>query len=207
MSRPPLRLVPRPAEPKVLTHRNRRGQVYYLHQGVTKKGAPKYFFAKTVGPGALADMPAGYELAESVNGVVSVRRATDSVIPETDVQFVREALAKVPHLARHVVERKGEAIIVHEPEGGASVDDLGGLAREMGVSRQRLEAFTQRPPKRYTPVMKFEPESAGKPGEYVASRMTYRGDGGWRSLSTGPLSLLVPRLVPHIGRESFFELL
>ena len=191
----------------MLTHRNRRGQTYYLHAGTTKTGAPRYFFAKTIGEGALAAMPAGYEVAESINGVVTIRRATESIVPEADVQLVREALAKLPHLSRHTVERKGDAIIVYEPEGGLSGGDLGAIARELGVYRSRLEAFAERHPTRYTPVMKFEPELQGKPRDYAAFRMTYRGHGGWMLLSAGQLGPLTRKLLPHIGRESFFELL
>ncbi len=208
MSRPPLRLVPKAPEPKVLTYRNRRGHIYYLHQRVTKKGAPKYFFAKTIGDGALAEMPTGFEVAESINGVVSVRRTTgSSVISEADVQLVRDELDKLPHLSRHVVERKGDAILVYEPEGGFSGRDIGAVARELGVFHSRLEAFAERHPTRYTPVMKFEPELVGKPGTYAAFRMTYRGSGGWMLLSAGMLGPLARKLLPHIGRESFFELM
>jgi hypothetical protein len=40
-----------------LQHTNRRGVAFHLHQGTTKTGKPKYCVAKTVGPGALAEMP------------------------------------------------------------------------------------------------------------------------------------------------------
>jgi hypothetical protein len=164
--------------------------------------------AKTPGEGALTAMPVGYEVAESINGVVSVRRRTGeaSQISEADVQIVRTAVAKRPHLSRQVVEHKGDAII-HEPEGGPL--DMDGLADAMhveGFARRRLEAFMARRPTRYTPVVTFEPASPVG-NDDVASRMTYRGHGGWMLLSSGPLAQLVRRLVAEIGRESFFELL
>ena len=153
-------------------------------------------------------MPEGFEVSESVNGVVAVRRSTGSTcVPEADVQLVRASVAKAPHLSRYVIDRKGDAIIIYEPERGLGASDMAGLANELGLSRQRVEAVMSRRPQRYTPVMKFEPAAPLPKSGYVVSRMIYRGDGGWMSLSIGPLEDLVRRMLPHIGRESFFELL
>jgi hypothetical protein len=49
-----------------LAHTNRLGVTYYLHEGKTKTGKPRYFTARKIGDGALAAMPAGYEFSESL---------------------------------------------------------------------------------------------------------------------------------------------
>lgn len=60
--------------PKPLAYTNGKGVTYYLHEGRTQSGKPRYFFARSVRDGSLAELPTGFEVAESVNGVVSVRR-------------------------------------------------------------------------------------------------------------------------------------
>jgi hypothetical protein len=51
-----LRLVKPAVDPPVVTHTNRMGDTYYLHEGKTKTGEPRYFFAKSAREGALAEM-------------------------------------------------------------------------------------------------------------------------------------------------------
>lgn len=199
-----------PAQP--FRHQSRRGEAYYLHRGTTKTGKARFFFAKTVGEGAIAEMPAGYEVAESVNGVVTVRRAVPSLIPAADVALVREALARDDVLRACVVDTKGDAIIVHEPEGGG-LGGFGGdaarLAKVLGLDRGEMAAFQAASARRtrYAPVMKFEPAFDGKKRGYLASRWIHRGDGRWWALSIGPLASLLDKYLHHIGRESFYELL
>jgi hypothetical protein len=51
----------------VIEHINRRGDTYYLHEGRTKTGKPKYFFSRNRA-GTLADsVPNGFEVYESPN--------------------------------------------------------------------------------------------------------------------------------------------
>jgi len=164
-----------------LSYRNRLGGTFYLHEGKTKTGKPRYFAAKTVGEAALAAMPAGYEFSESINGVVSVRRvdAKASKVPEGDLAIARAELARHPRLALHRVEEVKGEIVVFQPLHG-----------------------------RYDPVMKFVPSEVDQPGKYAVHRMTYRGKGGWSwPLEFGTLERLVKKFIRHVGTEGFFELL
>jgi hypothetical protein len=203
---PPLEAPLRP-QTATLAYQNRRGEMYYVHQGVTKTGKPRYFVAKTVGPGALATLPEGLEIAETANGIVSVRRVDTSVnaIPAKDVETVRGFLAKQSWLRGHVVEvRRGE-IVISEPVGG-EVEDIAALARELGIGRMLLGlGVPSTRPTRYTPVMKLV-RNGSNLGQYMVHRMTYRGDGGFRPLSGGSLQDLLGRFVVHLGTDRFFEL-
>lgn len=115
---------------RTLSYRNRRGQVYYLHAGETKTGKRRYFVAKSIGEGALAELPVGFEIVESINGVVSVRRVDPDAprVPDTDLSRVRSELAKHPHLRRHRADAVKGEIIVFEPIGGIS-DELAADSR------------------------------------------------------------------------------
>ena len=185
--------------PRAASHTNRFGRTYYLHEGVTKNGRSRYFVRKAIGDGARATMPDGYEFAESVQGVVSVRRSDPSAaIPPGDLALVLAELARHEHLRAHTAESVPNAIVVHEPlDGFAECVDL---VTRLGRSTRGIPSRAPR----YTPVMKFERTRDGS-GEYVAHRMTYSGDRGWMPLHFGPLSELLPML-RAIGTDAFFDL-
>jgi hypothetical protein len=59
--------------------KNSKGNTYYLHQRETtlKNGRKQtiYFFAKEVKDGALNDVPSGYEVKESRNGLPVLKKS------------------------------------------------------------------------------------------------------------------------------------
>ena len=61
------------------SYKNSKGNTYYLHGRETtlKNGAKStlYFFAKEVKDGALDEVPAGYSVSESKNGLPILKRA------------------------------------------------------------------------------------------------------------------------------------
>ncbi len=193
-----------------MAYANRFGQTYYLHKGTTKTGKPRYFAARSIVKGVLAAMPAGFEFAESINGVVSVRRTdtSPSTIPEVHVEAIRKEMSRHMHLRHHAVEARRNEIIIYEPLGLLSEETIRSWEREFGVARESFlvrNAQLQRRV-RYTPVMKFLPATWGTPGTYMAYRMSYRGEGGWLSLSAGRLGKLVRAYVRCIDTDAFFEL-
>ena len=112
------------SETAVVTYTNRMGDTYYLHEGTTKTGKVRYFVAKTLREGLLSTMPEGFELSESINGVVSVRKIDLSAasVPEADAALACTEMARHHHLRGHRIEIiKGE-IVVFEPTTGTSPD-------------------------------------------------------------------------------------
>jgi hypothetical protein len=53
---------------------NRKEQIYYLHQGITKTGKPKYFFSMKAEGNVLEAIPDGYEIYENPNAQVFLRK-------------------------------------------------------------------------------------------------------------------------------------
>ena len=51
-------------------HVNRKRQTYFLHEGKTKTGKPKYFFSKDSEGNLLDAVPDGYEIYENPNAQV-----------------------------------------------------------------------------------------------------------------------------------------
>ncbi len=181
-------------------YENRMGVTYYLHEGRTTTGKPRYFFAKTMGPGMLSEMPGGVEVSESINGVVSVRRKTTdrAAVPEEDVKVVQEAVGRHLHLKGYMVRAVDSAVVIFEPHPRPS--ELRAFAERYGTSYRASNFIEERMKKaQYAPIMKFERESDG----YVVLRMTYRGKGGWSwPLGAGKLGGLAKKFVPSIGELS-----
>ena len=200
-----LRLVP-PSPASALAHTNRMGVTYFLHQGTTKTGKPKYFFAKTAGRGALDEMPNGFEVSESINGVVSVRRKTvgAAVVPDEDVKAVEVAVGRHPHLRGYVVRTVGNAVVIFEPHPRPT--ELLDLAQRLGVP-DRAASFVQERMKKAQYRADREVRTRGALAT-IALRMTYRGKGGWSwPLQAGELRRLAVKFVPSIRTEEFFELM
>ncbi len=200
------------SETAVVRYTNRMGDTYYLHEGRTKTGKVRYFVAKTPREGVLSAIPDGYELAESINGVVSVRKIDVSAasIPEADVALARAELARHAHLHGHRIEVvKGEIVVfeaiaeMSTPDWVAEIDRLR-FTRSAGPNAQGESMRSRRV--RYGPVMKYVPLPARN--EYTVNRMTYRGDGGWSwPLASGSLHALLKRFLGRVGTDEFYELL
>ena len=191
-----------------ITHTNRKGTVYYLHQGITKTGKPRYYFAREPSERGIERIPDGYEITESVNGVVSLRRVTPQLISDLEVQAVKLAVQSHSHLRRYRVDVKKDAITIYEPVGGM-IDEVmkkiwGGTIPDSTLERIRLEneRYAQ-----YTPVMRFLLMDAEK-REFTVERMCYRGGmEGWLSLHRwGNIRSLGKQYIHHLGKESFFDL-
>jgi len=189
-----------------LSYANRRGNRYYLHAGRTKTGKLRYFVAKSPGEGSLETMPEGYEFAESINGVVSVRRIDrrGPRIPEQDVAIVRVEMARHGQLRHHRAECVRGEIVIFEPVSGLTMLDAeDALWPGIRWNKTAIDHLAARA--RYAPVLKFAP---CRSGDYAVHRMTYRGQGGWSwPLAHGRLVELVGRFVGKIGTEAFFDLM
>jgi hypothetical protein len=207
MSPMPARRAQNPASPagQVVTHTNRMGDTYYLHEGKTKTGKPRYFFAKTIRKGALQKLPDGFEVSESINGVVSVRRkgSGEPGVAAADLELVRGALRRQHHLDDYEVRAVGSAIVIFEPHPRR--EEVRRYAMQTGFGRVDASFVAERMKRvQYSPVMKFQQRPEG----YALFRMTYRGEGGWSwPLAFGKLSELAKKFVRHVGTDELFELL
>lgn len=79
-----------------ISHTNRKGQTFFLRQGITSTGKPRYYFSKTSGPGILEQIPAGYHIEESVNGIVSLVKDREQFIRPEEIQVIQKALNRHP---------------------------------------------------------------------------------------------------------------
>ncbi|MGC9395896.1 MAG: hypothetical protein ACP5J4_13710 [Anaerolineae bacterium] len=193
----------------MITYTNRKGVTYTLCQGVTKTGKPRYFFAREPRGEPVDAIPEGYEIRESVNGVVSLAKARPDHILAEEVAVVAAAIQRHPRGRNYRVDVKPDRIDIYELVGGgmdevlAVFDDVLSPALLAKVRADR-ERYGQ-----YTAVMRFILTDEER-RLFRAERMCYRSSvDGWlplHSIGTASIEQLARRLVPALGTDAFFEL-
>src|SRR5499426_3350583 len=75
-----------------ITHTNAKGKTYYLHQGTTKTGKPKYHFSMQSEGTLAASIPVGFEIYENPNAQVFLRRIPPKIITDEERQVVEDGM-------------------------------------------------------------------------------------------------------------------
>ena len=190
-----------------ISHTNRKGKTYYLHAATRKSGKTVYVM-KPSAEGGLTELPDGYSITEGVNGEVSVGRQKPRQITEQEEAQVSAALERLG-LKHYRCAAKDAYLIIYEPlHSGA---DLRETASELAgpffgqLNSWIADKLAAGP---LEPVMRFQLVDKEQ-RLFTVERMTYRGEGGWHWL-TGrgePLPELAEKYLPHLGKESFFDLI
>ncbi|TMC26946.1 MAG: hypothetical protein E6J36_02395, partial [Chloroflexi bacterium] len=70
-----------------VSYTNRKGLTYILYRGQTKTGKPRYYFGRAGQSQGepVTELPPGYTISESVNGVVSLVKDRPSLIQPEEV--------------------------------------------------------------------------------------------------------------------------
>src|SRR5262245_54620887 len=96
-----------------ITHTNAKGKTYYLHQGTTKTGKPTYHFSMQ-SEGTLAEsIPAGFEIYETPNAQVFLRRIPPKIITDEERQIVEDGMRKYASVQDYKIDVRGNAIEIH----------------------------------------------------------------------------------------------
>jgi len=184
-----------------VTHVNRKQDTYYLHVGRTKTGKPRYWFSTKTDGDLVESMPEGYEIYENPDAQVFLRKTVLQLVTPAEVAVVEEGLKRYAAGRNCLVDVQGEQTVVYHAERIAL--DL----KRFGFGLTELPTFNQR----YMKVMRFTLTDK-KARTFRVQRWCFRGSIDrwidlWESDSAGKLSDLVKRFCPHIGQESFFELM
>ena len=189
-----------------ITHTNAKGKTYYLHQGTTKTGKPKYYFSMERN-GALAEsIPAGFEIYENPNAQVFLRRIPPKIITDEERQAVEDGMRKYAEVQDYKIDVKGNAIVVYTAD--QDIETLAGLFQDLypdpTTNPQLLTLL--RNEIHYSPMLQFLLEDAQR-RLFTAQRYCFRGAiDDWIDIAYGPLTQLVKQYVPHLGQESYFDL-
>lgn len=193
-----------------LEYVNRRGDRYYIYQGKTKTGKPKYFASKkpTSEKGRpLEKLPDDFEIHEDPSdGRVYVRRRKPSRILAAERDLVHRVASELAGCSSVRTVIDGDCIVVYTPDRdpAEAADRLG---RAFGVFPGHLSEWMAQN-ERYTAELRFTLLDVDL-RTFGAERYCYRGAiDDWIPVARpGPLESLARELVPHLGRESFFELI
>jgi hypothetical protein len=86
---------------------------YYLHQGTTKTGKPKYHFS-TKRDGMLADtIPEGFEIYEAPDSRVFLRRIPPKIIWDEEKQVVEDGMRKYSGVQDYKIDVRDNTIEVY----------------------------------------------------------------------------------------------
>ena len=188
-------------------HTNRKDKVYYLHQGKTKTGKPKYYFSQSNKGDTIDSIPYGYEVYENANAQVFVRRLQPKIITEREVQLVKDSIKAYTKLSHFFVEAKGDKIIVCTTD--QDVDALRSLVSPfVEFGGIKFDNFIDKTVS-FTPVMRFV-LSDKEERIFYTERFCFRGSiDNWIYLGTSGGTLLsqLMQYIKHLGQESFYELM
>ena len=181
-----------------VTYINRKRDTYYLHVGKTKRGKTRYWFAKNTEGDLVDAIPEGHEVYENPEAQVLLRKIVPQLVTAAEIAVVKDGLKRYAPGKNCVVDVKGEHIVVYYAEGVAL--DQEGFGFSFPVSYRS-----------YMKVMRFTLVDEKKRTFWV-QRWCFRGSIDdwidlWASGSEAKLSDLVKKFCPHIGQESFYELM
>lgn len=191
-----------------ITYTSHKGFTYTLCQGTTKTGKPRYYFSREPKGEPVEEIPEGYTITESVNGIVSLSKERPSQLRPEEIEAVNVVLARHSLKRKYRVGLKANRIDIYELVGPDS-QDISAMLKKDGLLgdytpehlRHAIDDYAQ-----FTPVMRFTLIDAEQ-RTFGAERMCYRGSiDGFIDIDSGTISVLAKRLIPKLGTEQFFEL-
>lgn len=184
----------------------RKGKTFYLHVGKTKTGKPKYYFALNNHDTLAAAIPDGFEIHESPNGQVTLRKILPKLISDEELATVKRELCRIPRLKHSQVDRNLKVVTIYVADSREeTLDDI--LALTGWRSKINIEQLASKM-RFYQPELKFVLMDEKK-RLFQAQRYCYLGAiDDWIDIGTpGSLASLANRYIKHLGRESYFELI
>ena len=188
-----------------ITHFNAKGKTYYLHQGVTKTGKPKYYFSMN-SEGILADaIPEGFEIYEAPDARVFLRRIPPKIIWDEEKQVVEDGMRKYSGVQDYKIDVRGNTIEVYTAIQDRETFSQMFAAMRLPPSKAKIaELVTQF--MRFSLRMKFVLEDE-EHRTFVAQRPGFFGwFDDWDDIGEpGKLPTLVKKYVKLLGEESVDE--
>jgi hypothetical protein len=192
---------------------NRKGDAYYLQEGKTRTGKPRYWFGRKLTGKPVENVPAGYEIYEHPEGGrVSLRKTKPTEISQLDRDIVTNGLRRYAGLDHFIVDVEGDSLVVYLPriddaDADRALNMFGGLLSAM-PSRMQAAKDSLIQSSNYTKMMRF---ALVNPDQrvFVVQRWCFRGivdDWIWVG-GPAPLPDLVRQYGQHLGKESFYELM
>jgi hypothetical protein len=193
-----------------VTYKNRQNKTYYLKQGKTKTGKPRYYFSMKKDGKLVNQIPDEYEIYEHpANAQVFLRKKRPQHITDLEKHLVSKYLKKLKTNRPYIVDVKDKTITIfecsHDPdEVRESFGRLLSL-KSPSESKSLIQSIVDET-SHYIPVLRFKLEDEKK-RTFIANRFCFLGRiDDWIYLD-GPESLdkLAKDSIKHLGQESFLS--
>ena len=190
------------------TYTNRKGVTYYLCQSITKTGKPRYSFAREPKGAPIEQLPEGFRISESANGLVSLEHDRPSQILTEEIAAVEAAIARHPKPRDYHVGVKRDQIEISErlgPDADQLIAALGGILSLPPEAPERLrselEGFG-----RFVPALRFRMLDVERRIFAVERWCSLGSIDDWIDVGlSGPLNHLVEPAIVRLGDESFYD--
>ena len=186
-----------------ITHTNRTGRTYYLHTGPKRGSGVPYYFSMEA-KGSLAEaVPPGFEIYESMQGQVFLRREQPKLICDDEKASLEREIEKLQSKKLYKLELRGKSITIFESENGFDrLADSAPFLSQPAATRALQERLAS-----YQAVMRFILTDR-EHRLFTPERFCFRGSvDEWISMGPSePLEKLASTYVKHLGRDSFYEL-
>jgi hypothetical protein len=199
-----------------IQYNNRVGKKYYLREGKTKTGKPRYFFSSQQnGKGKAIDkVPEGYEIYEHPeNAQVFLRKVRPRRITDIEEQFVKKGLNTLKRSRRYRVDCKDEYITIYE--SNADTENLKSIfgdllsntpTRPSVNTDEAMTALVNIADQHYTAMLRFCLDDKEK-RTFTVERFCFRGSiDEWIYLA-GPNDFrsIVKKYLKILGTDEFFD--
>lgn len=194
-----------------LEYTNRKGQRYYVLQGRTKSGKPKYFCARKPGATPVDGLPDDFEIFEHpITALVTVRKVKPSRLLPFELDFLKEQIRNLSEVEHFIIDRSGDSFTIYICD--INSDDVNRLlSRLIGPMGCHAESSRQWMIEnaKYSPAFRFTLIDENE-RLFRTERWCYRGRiDDWITLTSRdrPLDELTNEFLPHLGEESYFDLI
>jgi hypothetical protein len=184
---------------------NRKSQKYYLHQGATKTGKPKYFFSMKSEGSLVKAIPDGYEIYENPNGQVFLQKVQPKIITDEEVAKVEKGMKELCSLNYYRIDVRKDTIFIYTAN-----QDEEKLAEVYKPCHFKNETIMQQAINNcltYSTMLKFTLLNEEK-RIFTTQRFCFLGSiDDWIYIGLpNTLENLVEKYVKHLGHNSFYEL-
>ena len=191
----------------MVKYTNRKGVIYYLHQGITKTGKPRYYFSPKNTGDLVFEIPDDFEIRESVNGRVSLVRVRPKEIKKSEVALIMALIENHPDAANYRLDVKPRELLIYE-RVGPDMEAISSLFTSFGfpakVAKERLDGILDEV-SRFSPLLRFTLEDKAR-RIFRLERMSFLGSKDeWAYVDTDALETLAERMIPRRGSETLFE--
>jgi hypothetical protein len=193
-----------------LQYVNRRGDRYYVLQGKTETGKPKYYCSKKNDGVPVESLPDGFEIHEApAKAIVSIRKIRPSRIMASERELVVRLARELAKASAVIVDVDGDSLVVYasdaDPERATDIirELVGSNAVPDSKVREWITLTAQ-----YSAALRFTLTDEEN-RRYNAERWCFRGSvDNWTPLAYEmDFEPLLRRFLPEVGQESFYDLM